>query len=133
MQYYQRSVISQPVPLAIVALNGITHFAELGMHPKDKGHAQKLKVDIAVGFDDAVITAAGPGCATPSGLDAGVIRAAVLSALSTEFDLLETAANRITSAVLLLPQVLTVEATITKSFPWADTESTSLTVSREKT
>jgi dihydroneopterin aldolase len=120
-------------PLAVVTLEGIVCDMEIGILPSEQGRTQRITFDVSVGFPDSMTRIADTEAdLTDRGFDTRLVRAAISAACVDKAGLLETIANDACDRLLAIPGALTVQLKISKSYTWADTEKTSLLISRIK-
>ena len=121
------------IALAFIQLEGIVNDMEVGVLPSEQGRKQRLTIDVTVGFPDKM-TQIGDSEEelVNKGLDTRLIREAIRDSCNEKTQLLETIANRACANLFSIPGILTVQLKITKTYAWADTEKTSLTISRAR-
>lgn len=121
----------KPVHLAHILLEGIEIDIEIGVDPHEDGRIQRLIIDVEVGFDDKKTRIPDSREGLQEGFDYAAIRDCVMASTRTKTHLLETIANRITDAVLAMPNALTCSVKVSKKRCWANVASTSIRIFRE--
>lgn len=120
-------------PLALIQLEGIVCDLEIGILPSEIGRTQRITIDVTVGFPDSMTRIAdNEEDLVQRGFDTRLVREVISQCSISKTGLLETLANNMCDKLLDLPGALTVQLKITKNYTWADTEKTSLVISRSK-
>jgi dihydroneopterin aldolase len=131
-QYFQPKSGTKPIKLAYITMKNIfVDMKDIGVAPSEIDRTQRISFDVIVGFSEARTRLQDSAEGLRDGLDYGKVRDCVMDATKEPVKLLETLANRIAERLLKLPETLTCQLTITKSYPWSNVESTSITIFRE--
>ncbi|MCG2582991.1 dihydroneopterin aldolase [Massilia sp. TS11] len=130
VHFYQPKTGGAPIPLAFVALEGMSVDMEIGVLPQEHGRIQRLMVDVEIGFDDALTRIPDSREGLQQGFDYSRVHSIVHEAAKVRTYLLETLANRICDTVFTLRGALTCSVKVSKSRCWGDVEATSVRVAR---